>query len=88
MNHEGVGVNTWIWVNSAPDRDYWSALVNVALDLWFHKPASWLGEEALHKCYKVVKLLSRVSTSLTGKRESLKGWRSQKWRCTGINSLT
>jgi hypothetical protein len=28
-----IGINTRNWVNSAQDRDYWGALVNVALNL-------------------------------------------------------
>ena len=29
-----IGINTRNWVNSAQDRGYWRALVNVALKLW------------------------------------------------------
>ena len=28
-----IGINAGNWVNSAQDRDYWRALVNVALNL-------------------------------------------------------
>ena len=28
-----IGINTRSWVDSAKDRDYWKALVNVALNL-------------------------------------------------------
>ena len=28
-----IGINTRNWVDSAQDRDYWRALVNVALNL-------------------------------------------------------
>ena len=30
---KGIGINTRNWVDSAQDRDYWRALVNVALNL-------------------------------------------------------
>ena len=30
---EEIGINAGNWVNSAQDRDYWRALVNVALNL-------------------------------------------------------
>ena len=30
---EGIDVNTRNWVDSAQDRDYWRAVVNVALNL-------------------------------------------------------
>ena len=30
---EEIGVNAGNWVDSAQDRDYWKALVNVALNL-------------------------------------------------------
>ena len=33
MNFKEIGINTWNWVDSAQDRDYWRALVNAALDL-------------------------------------------------------
>jgi hypothetical protein len=33
MNLKGIGINTRNWVDSAQDRDYWSALVNAALYL-------------------------------------------------------
>ena len=29
-----IGINTWNWVDSSQDRDYWRALVNAALKLW------------------------------------------------------
>ena len=29
-----IGINTRDWVDSAQDRDYWRALVNLALNLW------------------------------------------------------
>jgi hypothetical protein len=29
-----IGINTRIWVDLAQDKDYWRALVNVALNLW------------------------------------------------------
>ena len=32
MNLEEIGNNAWNWVDSAQDRDYWRALVNVALN--------------------------------------------------------
>jgi hypothetical protein len=31
MNIKEIGINTRNWVDSAHDRDYWSALVNTAL---------------------------------------------------------
>ena len=33
MDFKEIGINTSIWVDSAQDRDYWRALVNVALNL-------------------------------------------------------
>ena len=33
MNLKEIGINTWSWVDSAQDRDYWRALVNAALNL-------------------------------------------------------
>ena len=32
------GVNTRDWIDSDEDRDYWKAIVNAALNLWFHRP--------------------------------------------------
>jgi len=34
MELEEIGINACILVDSAQDRDYWRALVNVALNLW------------------------------------------------------
>ena len=33
MNLEEIGINAGNWVDSAQDRNYWRALVNVALNL-------------------------------------------------------
>ena len=33
MDPKEIGVNTRNWADSAQDRDYWRALVNVALKL-------------------------------------------------------
>ena len=33
MDLEEIGINAGNWVESAQDRDYWRALVNVALNL-------------------------------------------------------
>ena len=33
MDLEGIGINAGNWVDSAQDRNYWRALVNVALNL-------------------------------------------------------
>ena len=33
MDLEEMGINAGNWVDSAQDRDYWSALVNAALNL-------------------------------------------------------
>ena len=33
MDLKGIGVSMTNWVDSADDRDYWRALVNVALNL-------------------------------------------------------
>jgi hypothetical protein len=34
MDLKKIGINTRNRVNSAQDRDYWRAVVNVALNLW------------------------------------------------------
>ena len=34
MDLRDIGINMRKWVDSAQDRDYWRALVNVALNLW------------------------------------------------------
>ena len=34
MDLKGIGINTRNWVDLTQDRDYWRALVNVALNLW------------------------------------------------------
>ena len=34
MDIKEIGINAWKWVDSAQDRDYWRALVSVALNLW------------------------------------------------------
>ena len=34
MDIKGIGINTRNWVDSAQNRDYWRALVNVTLNLW------------------------------------------------------
>ena len=33
MGLKEIGINTWNWVASAQDRDYWRVLVNAALNL-------------------------------------------------------
>ena len=37
MELKEIGINTRNWINSARDRDYWRALVNVALNCRFPK---------------------------------------------------
>ena len=37
MDLEEVCINAENWVDSAQDRDYWRAFVNVILDLWVPK---------------------------------------------------
>jgi hypothetical protein len=32
MYIEEIGINTWSWVDSAQNTDYWNALVNAALN--------------------------------------------------------
>jgi hypothetical protein len=34
MDLKEIGINTSNWVDLAEDKDYWRALVNVALNLW------------------------------------------------------
>ena len=34
MDLKEIGINMRNWVDSAQDRGYWRALVNVALNLW------------------------------------------------------
>jgi hypothetical protein len=40
MDLKEIGISMRNWADLAQDRDYWRALVNVALNLWFHKPWS------------------------------------------------
>ena len=40
MDFKEIGINTRNWVDSAQDRNYWRALVNVALNSRLHKPWS------------------------------------------------
>ena len=40
MYHKEIGVNRKNCVDSAKDRDYWTALVNAALNLGSNKPWS------------------------------------------------
>ena len=42
MDLEEIDIIAGNWVDSAQDRDYWRALMNVALNLQFHKPWSQL----------------------------------------------
>ena len=35
MDLTEMGINTWNWVDSTQDRDYWRALVNATLNLRF-----------------------------------------------------
>ena len=39
MDLEEININAGNWVDSAQDRDYWRALVNVALNPGFYKPS-------------------------------------------------
>ena len=41
MDLEEMGINAGNWVDSAQERNYWRALVNVALNFWFHEPWSY-----------------------------------------------
>ena len=34
MDLEEIGINAGNWVDSAQDRNHWSPLVNMALNLW------------------------------------------------------
>ena len=34
MDPKEISINMRNWVDSVQDRDYWRALVNVALNLW------------------------------------------------------
>ena len=40
MDLEEIGINVENWVDSAQNRNYWRALVNVALNPGSHKPWS------------------------------------------------
>ena len=42
MDLKEMGINMSNWVDSAQDRDYWRALLDVALNIRFHKPLSEL----------------------------------------------
>ena len=44
MDLKEIGINTWKWVDSVQDKDYWRALVNAALNLqapYATKLVSW-----------------------------------------------
>ena len=34
MNIKEMSINTWNWIDSAQDKDYWKAFVNAALNIW------------------------------------------------------
>ena len=40
MNLKDIGINTWNWIDSAQDRDYWRALMNAASNLRVPKSES------------------------------------------------
>ena len=40
MDLEEIRINSWNFVDSAQDKDYWRALLNAALNFGFHKPWS------------------------------------------------
>ena len=42
MDLKEIGVNTRNWIDSAQDRDYRRCLMNMALNIRFHKPCSYL----------------------------------------------
>ena len=45
MDFKVIDINTRNWVDSAQDRDYWSALVNAAFNLRVHiSPPNWLDD--------------------------------------------
>ena len=68
MDLEEIGINTGNWVDSAQDRDYWRALLNVTLNLPHHTTVSSV---FLHSyCLSFVPtLLLHKSTSLCGPPE-------------------
>ena len=45
MDLKEIGINTRNWVESAQDRDYWRALVNLALNLRVPKGMELVGYE-------------------------------------------
>ena len=42
MDLKEMGTNMRNWVDLGQDMDFWRALVNEALNLWCHKPWSYL----------------------------------------------
>ena len=45
MDAKEIGINTGNWINSAQDRDYYTALVNAALNLWVPEAMGLVIEE-------------------------------------------
>ena len=61
MDLKEIDMNTWNWVDSTQDRDYWSALVNAALNLQVPYAMELFGISWLNKNHMATKLIADLS---------------------------